>query len=108
MTDSRAFRPQALKLKAQDKLSFEATAKRFGMGKASLIRWSKPRAAKKTRNQPAPKIDRDALRQAVEHYPDAYPPERAKRFGISQAGMRYALKRLGISRQKNLFTSESR
>ena len=100
MTYSIDFRRQALKIKAQDKLSFEATAKRFGIGKASIVRWSKQIEAKKTRNTPASKIDMYALRQDVELNPDAYQYERAERFGVSQTGICYALKRLGISRKK--------
>ena len=103
MTYSTDFRQQALKIKAQDNLSFEATAKRFGIGKASLVRWSKQIEAKKTRNKPATKIDMEALRQDVELNPDAYQYERAERFGVSQTGICYALKRLGISRKKKRF-----
>ena len=41
MTDSIEFRRQALLIKEQDKLSVEATAKRFGVGQARVVRGSK-------------------------------------------------------------------
>lgn len=55
-----------------------------------------------SRNKPATKIHPDALKGDVEKYPDAYQYERAKRLGVSQRGIGYALKRLGISRKKTL------
>ena len=104
MTDSIEFRRQALLIKEQDKLSVEATAKRFGVGQARVVRGSKQRESQRTRHKPATQIDMEALRQDVEEYPDAYQYERAPRLGVSQRGLGYALKRLGIC-QKNLLTS---
>ena len=52
------------------------------------------------RNRPAQKIDMDALKKDVELNPDSFIYERAERFSVSNSGMRYALKRLGISRKK--------
>jgi transposase len=108
MTYSSDFRRKALLIKEQDNLSFEATAKRFGVGKMSVLRWSKQIEAQRTRHKPATKIDMEALKRDVEQYPDAYQYERAERLGVSRRGIGYALKRLGISRKKNLLTSESR
>ena len=108
MTYSIDFRRQALLIKEPDQLSFEATAKRFGVGQSSVFRWSKPIEVRRTRDKPATKIDMEALKQDVEQYPDAYQYERAERLGVSQRGIGYALKRLGISRKKNFLTSSSR
>jgi len=72
----------------------------LGVGKANVFRGSKQTEAKRTRNKPATKIDMAALKQDVEHYPDAYPYERAERLGVSQRGIGYALKHLRISRKK--------
>jgi transposase len=55
------------------------------------------------RNKPATKIDMEFLVRDVELYPDAYQHERAERFGCSQRGIGYALKRLKISRKKTFF-----
>ena len=87
-------------IKQRYHLSFEATAKRFGVGKISILRWSKQIEAKRTRNKSATKIDMEVLKQDVEQYPDAYQYERVKRLGVSRRGIGYALKRLGISRKK--------
>ena len=108
MTYSIDFRRQALLIKAKENLTFDEIAKRFGIGRASVVRWSKPIEAQRTRNKPATKIDMEALKQDVEEYPDAYQYERAKRLGVSQRGIGYALKRLGISCKKNVLPSKSR
>lgn len=108
MTYSTDFRQQALLIKEREKLSFTQVSERFGVGKASVFRWSKQIEAQRTRNKPATKIDMEELKKDVQRYPDAYQYERAQRFGVSQRGIGYALKRLGISRKKNAFTSQSR
>lgn len=100
MAYSRDFREKVLLIKEQDKLSFSKVAKRFGVGKASVLRWSNKMEVQTTRNKPATKIDREKLKQDVQMYPDAYQYERAERFGVSQTGIGAALRRLGISRKK--------
>ena len=99
MTYSIDFRQQVLLIKEQDNLSFAQVATRFGIGKDTVFRWSKRIEAQHPRHKPATKIDMDALKQDVEAYPDAYQYERAQRLGVSQRGIGYALKRLGISRK---------
>lgn len=107
MTYSIDFRQQVLWIKEREQLSFDEVAERFGVGRTSVVRWSKQIEAKNTRNKPATKIDMEKLKEDVEKYPDAYQYERAKRFGVSQTGICAALKRLGISRKKNVLTSAS-
>jgi len=107
MTYSIDFRRKVLLIKQQEHLSFEATAKRFGVGKMTVLRWSKKIEPQRSRNKPATKIDMEALKQDIEHYPDAAQYERAKRLGVSQRGIGNALKRLGIRPQKNVLTPES-
>jgi transposase len=107
MSYSIDFRRKVLEIKAKDDLSFEETAFRFGVSKSSVSRWAKRLEPCRTRNKPATKIDLDQLIRDVEQHPDAYQHERAKRFGCSQRGIGYALKRLKISRKKNFFPSES-
>lgn len=108
MTYSIDFRRKALLIKEPEQRSFEATARRFGVDKSRVFWWSKPIKAQRTRHKPATKIDMEALKWDVEQYPDAYQYERAKRLSVSRRGIGYALKRLGISRKKNLLTSTSR
>ncbi len=101
MTYSRDFREQVLKTRQEEKLTIAEVAKRFNIAIASVVRWGKVLEAKRTRHKPT-KIDMEALKQDVEKYPNAYHYERAARFGISESGIRSALKRLGISRKKTL------
>lgn len=100
MTYSIDFRKKVLAIKERDQMSFDAVAKRFGVGKMSVFRWSRRIEAQSTRNKPATKINMEALKRDVEQYPDAYQYERAKRLGVSQRGIGYALKRLGIRRKR--------
>jgi transposase len=106
MTYPLKFRLQVLKVREREGLTFEATALRFGVGIASVMRWAKKVEPQTTRNKPATKIDMEALARDVEEYPDAYQSERAVRFGVSTRGICAALKRLRISRKKNSAPSE--
>ena len=108
MTYSIDFRKKVLSIKQRDQLSFDAVAERFGVGKATVFRWSKRIEAQRTRQKPATKIDMAALARDVEMYPDAYQYERAERFGVSQRGIGAALKRLGVSGKKNLSRTRKR
>jgi transposase-like protein len=74
-------------IKEPEHLSFEATAKRFGVGKKSLFRWSKQIEAQPTRHKPATQIDMEALKRDVDQDPDAYQYERAERLGVSPSGI---------------------
>ena len=100
MTYSTDFRKKVLSIKEQDKLTFSETAKRFGVGQASVVRWSQHVEPQRTRNKPTVKLDWEALAQDVEEHPDSYQYERAARFGVSQQGIAYALKKLKLSRKK--------
>ena len=108
MVYSLDFREKALEVKKKEKLTFEEGAKRFGIGKATLVRWSKDIMPKTTRYKPCLKMDWQALKKDVEDHPDAYLKERAERFGVSSSGVRYALKRLKITYKKNSLSSQSR
>jgi transposase len=105
MTYSIDFRKKVLKIKSEEGLSIEAVAIRFGVGKASVMRWLTALEPKKKRNKPATKIDMDALRQDVEANPSSYQYERAARFNVSKTGIRSALIRLKLTYKKNLESS---
>lgn len=107
MTYSLDFRQKVLHVRAKEKLTFIETAKRFDIGLASLVRWSKDIIPQKTRNKPATKIDMEALKKDIEAYPDAYQYERAERLGVSKACIWYALKRLKVTYKKNSQASQS-
>jgi transposase len=101
MTYSSDFRKKVLTIRKQESLSMDKVAKRFGVGLASVLRWSKNLEAKSTRNKPATKIDMEALKHDVEKHPDAYQYERAERLGVSGGCVFHALKRLGVTYKKN-------
>ncbi len=108
MAYSIDFRRKVLEIKERDGLSSEKTALRFGISESSVFRWSKRLEPCRTRNKPATKIDMAELARDAEKYPDAFQHERAQRSGCSQRGICEALKRLKITRKKNVLPSESR
>ena len=55
MTYSVDFRKKVLKIWEKEELSIEAVAIRFGVGKASVMRWLIELEPKKTRNKSATK-----------------------------------------------------
>ena len=101
MTYSRDFRQQVLQIREKEDLSMQEAAERFGVGVASVMRWSKTIEPKRNRNKPATKIDMDALKRDVEVYPDAYQYERAERLGVSEGGVFHALKHSNVTYKKN-------
>lgn len=106
MTYSIDFRRKVFSIKQKEGLSFEQTAKRFNLGKTTLVRWTKKLEPKLTRNKPATKINMEVLKSDVIEYPDAYNYERAKRLGVSTHGIWRALKRLNVTYKKNSKSSK--
>ena len=102
MTYSLDLRKKVLLTKEQEDLTFLETSKRFCVGVASVVRWSKNIESKCKRNKNPIKINWEKLVKDVEEHPDSYQYERAERFGVSKQGISYALKRLNISYKKNL------
>jgi transposase len=105
MTYSLDMRQQVLKIRSEEGLSMAEVGKRFGVGVASVMRWSKNIEAIKKRNR-STKIDMEALKRDVEQYPDAYQHERAARLSVSDYCVWYALKRLGVTYKKNTSASK--
>lgn len=102
MAYSEDFRKKVFEVKEKYNLSLAEVAARFGVGVASVSRWTKQPAPKKTRNKPATRIDNQKLAEDVKNHPDSYQHERAARLGVSKAGISAALKRLGIQRKKSV------
>ena len=100
MAYSIDFRKKVLLIKKQENLSFSQIAKRFGVSVNSVFLWSKNLEPSRTRKKAPTKIYNDLLLEDVKKYPDAYMYERAKRFSVSPAGIRFALKRLNITYKK--------
>ena len=57
MTYSLDFRKKVLQIRADEGLSIEKVAIRFGVGKASVMRWLIDIEPQKKRNKPATKIE---------------------------------------------------
>jgi transposase len=53
-------------------------------------------------NRKRRKLDPEKLRKDAEDYPDAFNRERAQRFGCAEEAVRLALKKLKITRKKNV------
>ena len=108
VTYSLDFRMKILSVKEKENLSFRKAAKRFGVGVATLIRWSKNPKPLMNRNKSATKIDMEALKKDIQDNPDSYQYERAQRFGVSQNAIWHAMKRLNVSYKKNSQASKGR
>ena len=107
MTYSLDFRRKVLTIRSAENLSMAETAKRFGVGVTSIMRWVKNPEIKQKRNRPARVLDMEALKKDVERYPDAYLKERAERFNVTYNDIWRALKRLNVTYKKNTSASQS-
>lgn len=101
------FRKKVLAYREKHNTTIKATAEYFKIGTASVTRWVHKQEPSKTRNKQPLKIKDETLLADVKKYPDAFQYERAKRLGVSQNGIFYALKRLKISYKKNSTASKS-
>ena len=101
MTYELSFHQKVFSIKASEGLTYEETAKRFGIGKTTLVRWHQRLDPLMNRHKAATKIDMEASKQDIETYPDAYQYERATRFHVTPMGIWHALKRLKVSYKKN-------
>lgn len=102
MTYSIDFRKKVLSIRERDHLTLDEAAKRFDIGRASLVRWLKQPEPKAKRERRCPLLPADVLRTDVAEYPDAYQYERAARLGASASGVGKALRRCRISHKKRL------
>jgi transposase len=96
-----AFRRKVMSIKAKEGLTFAETAKRFGVGIASITRWSQKLEPQTTRYKPPVKLNMEGLKKDIEQYPDAYQYERASRLGVTAQGIWHAMRRLNITVKKN-------
>ena len=107
MTYSADFRAQVIKSVKQQGMSIRQACAFYDISKATLQNWLKDPIIRLTRNKPPSKIHNEALLKDIEQYPDDYMYERAQRFRCSKSGIEAALKRLGISKKKDLGASKS-
>lgn len=102
------FRKRTFAIKKKEKLTFQQTSKRFGVGIRTLFAWKNRIEPCTTRNKPASKIDMQALKKDIEKKPDAYQWERAEKFGVTAWGIGKALRRLGKTYKKNSVSPQGR
>jgi transposase len=105
MSYSLDFRKQVFKVKRKEGLTFQQTSDRFSIPIRTLFRWQNRIEPKTKRDKPPTKIDMEALARDVKENPGLYQYERAKKFGVGQSTIFYALKRLNISYKKNAVPS---
>lgn len=102
MTYPVGFRNKVLSYKKKHNLSIRKTARHFEISINSVVSWTKNLEPAKTKTKSVLKIAKDALRKDIEDYPDDFLYERAKRFDVTAAGICLALKRINLSRKKNI------
>jgi transposase len=102
------FRKRVFAIKKKEKLTFEQTSKRFGVGMRTLFAWQRRLAPKIKRNKPATKIDMEKLKKDIKKRPDAYQYERAQLFGVTAWAIGMALRRLSVTHKKNSVSPQAR
>jgi transposase len=106
MTYSLDFRKQVLK-SLDDGMTYAQAAEFYALSPTTIQNW-KTRVHSKTTRQTKPhKIMDDVLLNDVKEHPDDYQYERAHRLNCSKAGIYHALKRLRISKKKDITASKS-
>ena len=105
MTYSLDFRKKVFQIKEKRELTFQETSELFDISIRTLFRWQDEIEPCLTRNRPSIKIDMEKLKNDVTDRPDDYQWERAKRFGVTQSAIKYALDRLGITYKKKRYNT---
>ena len=101
------FRQRVLAYKEENEFTFEKTSEHFNVSLRTLFRWANNITPCTQRQKPATKVDMQALEKDVQSHPDDYQWERAKRLGVCQPAIHYALKRTNITFKKNTKTPKS-
>jgi transposase len=91
----------------QSGYSQRETAEHFGIGESTVSQWNliwltTGSLAPKELNRPFKKIDPQLLREYVQEHTDAYLLEIAAVFNCSDTAVSDALRRLGITRKKDM------
>jgi len=83
-------------------------ARRFEISRSRIYVWLAGGGIGKPGPKKARKVDETALVQMIKQKPDLMLKELAKNFKVDQSTISYALKRLGISRKKNVSLRRSK
>lgn len=108
MAYSLDFRKKVFQVKEKQRLTFQQTSDLFDISMKTLFNWQDNIEPCLTRDKPATKINMDKLAKDIEERPDDYQWERAKRFGVTQSAIKYALDRLKVTYKKNSSASKSK
>ncbi len=100
-------RRHILAVRLKEGLTYEQTAARFGVGIASLTRWSK-RLERKTPEGRPRKIALEKLDEHVRAHPDATLDERAAHFSVTRNAVFEALRKIGVTYKKSPAPSQGR
>ncbi|SNT69461.1 IS630 transposase-related protein [Psychrobacter sp. LV10R520-6] len=106
MTYSLDFRKQVLK-SLDDGMTYAQAVEFYDLSPTTIQNWKRRIHSKATRQTKPHKIIDDVLLNDVKEYPDDYQYERARRLNCSSTGIHSALKRLKISKKKDLRASQS-
>jgi transposase len=95
-------------VKYKETHSVKETAETFNVSESAIRGWEKQyqqtgNLDKKPLERKWRKIDPEKLRKDVKGHPDAFNRERAQRFGCTEEAIRLALKKLKITRKKNVY-----
>ncbi|MCP4337103.1 MAG: helix-turn-helix domain-containing protein [Mycoplasma sp.] len=79
----------------------DKAAEIFNINRSTIYRWLKrENLAPKLNHTKGYKIDKKALKKAIEEKPDIFERELAKKFNVSQPSISRMLKKLGYSNKK--------
>ena len=98
-------RRHILSVREKEGLTYKQTAQRFGVGTASLARWSK-RLERKTPEGRPRKIDLEHLHAHVRSHAAATLDERTAHFGVTRNAVFEALRKIGVTYKKSPASSE--
>ena len=105
MAYDKRFRERAIAFK-ESGATFKELKAAFGIDSKTYVAWVKllretgSLVTGKSHNPRRRKIDKEALRKAVEERPDATLSELARPFGCNAVSVFYALKKMGITLKK--------
>lgn len=102
MTYSIDFRKKVLLVREREGLSMQEAADRFDVGVATVMRWTKQLAPKRTREKPRTRLPLSVLQADCEKHPDSYTYERAKRLGVGKSTIWRALQKINYTYKKKL------
>jgi transposase len=104
MRYSKDLRRRVVKFVRQGGSKTEA-ARRFGISRPTVYEWlalGDDLAAAKPGPKKAHKLDWEALRKGVEREPEKMITEWAREFGVGTTAINYAMRRMKLSRKKNV------